>query len=109
MASAGLIKIVIVGKGGHGSIPHANINPITPAALIYQSLINLPAQEVSCKEKAVVSFGKLTAGTSNNVIPRIAILEGTIRAFNSEVMNYLKQRIEEISISIAKSSKCEID
>ena len=43
MASVAIIKILIVGKGGHGSIPHANINPITPATLIYQSLINLPA------------------------------------------------------------------
>ena len=43
MSSVALIKIVIEGKGGHGSAPHTNVNPITPATLIYQSLINLPA------------------------------------------------------------------
>ena len=43
MSSVALIKIVIEGKGGHGSIPHANVNPITPATLIYQSVVNLPA------------------------------------------------------------------
>lgn len=89
MASCGSIKIVLNGKGGHGSAPHNSVSPITAACDIYKALTALPAQELDCQENAVLTITKFQAGTSNNAIPREAVLEGSIRGFNIKVMEFL--------------------
>ena len=109
MASVALIKIVITGQGGHGSAPHNSISPIGAACDIYKALTALPAQEVDCQESVVLTITKFQSGSRNNVIPREAVLEGTIRAFNKEVMAFLIKRIKEIVASICKAYRVQID
>ena len=93
MASVACLKIVLNGKGGHGSSPHLSVTPIGAACDIYKALSTLPSLEVNCKEKVVVSITKLNSGSRNNVIPRTAELEGTVRCFNSEMMKFVKKRV----------------
>ena len=109
MASVADIKIVITGRGGHGSAPHNSINPIGAACDIYKALTALPAQEVDCQESVVLTINKFQAGSRNNVIPREAVLEGTIRGFNREVMEFLIKRIKEIVASICKAYCLQVD
>ena len=109
MASVADIKIVITGRGGHGSAPHNSINPIGAACDIYKALTALPAQEVDCQESVVLTINKFQAGSRNNVIPREAVLEGTIRGFNREVMEFLIKCIKEIVASICKAYCLQVD
>ena len=107
MASSVDIKIALEGQGGHGSAPHNSITPIGAACDIYKALTALPAQEVDCQETVVLTITKFQSGSRNNVIPREALLEGTIRAFSKEIIAFLIKRINEIVTSICKAYRVQ--
>ncbi len=97
MASTDEIHLTIIGKGGHAAMPKDSINPIFIGADILSHLKKL-AETAAQKEKnpVVLNFGKFVAGNSNNVVPEIAELSGTIRLFNEELRTKMKQEITKI-------------
>ena len=107
LASVTTIKIALEGQGGHGSAPHNSISPIGAACDIYKALTGLPAQEVDCQDSVVLTINKFQSGSRNNVIPREALLEGTIRAFSKEIIAFLIKRINEIVTSICKAYRVQ--
>jgi len=58
---------------------------------------------------AVVTFGKLEAGTTNNVIAESAFLHGTIRSLTQEVNQITQRRLRELAEGIAKSFNLKLD
>lgn len=110
-ASPDDFKITVVGKGGHGAERENCIDPIEISAKIINSIINIPRDELSDREKAVVTVGTVNAGNASNVIPEEARMTGTARSLTMDVRNCLKKRIGEISRDICKSygAQCEYD
>lgn len=94
-------KKIIHGHGGHGSGPQNCIDPITAAAHVHLGLQEIIAREVGASEEAILTIGKFTAGATPNSIPDDAVLEGTLRAFDPELMNRLVDRIKNIANGIA--------
>ena len=80
MASADRLTITVTGKGGHASEPHRAIDPIPVACEMVQALQMMITRTVDVFDPSVVTVGRITAGTTNNVIPETAEIEGTIRA-----------------------------
>ena len=76
--------ITIKGRGGHGSAPHRALDPIAIAAEVVIALQLMVTRRVDVFDPAVVNVSRITAGTAYNVIPEVAVLEGTTRAVSSE-------------------------
>lgn len=97
LAAGDFFDVKIMGKGGHGGLPHMAIDPITIAAQAITALQTIVSREVDPLESAVVSICKMEAGKgAYNVIPDSATFGGTIRSHNPEMREYLPKRIKEI-------------
>ena len=108
MASADGFAIHVKGKGGHGSAPHTAIDPVSVAAYIIVALQELNAREVEPGKVAVLTIGSLHAGSASNIIPETAVLKGTIRTFDPEVRNFVKERMAEIAKGIGTMYRAEV-
>jgi amidohydrolase len=84
MAAADQWRMVVHGRGGHASEPHAAADPIPVAAEIILALQSMVTRTVDVFDPAVVTVAHLEAGSTNNVIPDSAFLEGTIRTLSAE-------------------------
>lgn len=95
-ASSDRFDIALVGKGGHGAMPHASVDPIVAAAQLVTMFQTLVSREVAPKDALVVTVGKIEAGTTFNVIPDRAHLQGTVRAFDHAVRESIPLRMERM-------------
>lgn len=109
MASVDGFKITVTGRGGHGSMPEACVDPINAAVQVYLALQSLIAREVGGTEEAVLTIGQLSAGEVPNVIPERAVLQGTLRTFQPKVRSRLLQRMREISTGVAEAYRCRAE
>ena len=105
--AADYFTIKVQGKGCHGSMPDKGIDPISIAAHIITSLHEIHARELNLLDEAVLTIGSIHGGNAGNVIPDTVEMSGTIRTYNEETRSYLKQRIQEISESTAKTFRGE--
>ena len=106
LASADEFHVTITGKGGHGSAPHMAVDPIPAAAAMVPAINTMIARNVSTFEPAVVSVTHMESGTTTNVIPSSAFLEGTIRTYDQATRSLIHQRLGEITDSVAASHRC---
>ena len=102
-------KIMVKGKGGHGAMPEMTIDPLITASNIHLSLQSILSREFSASDSIVVTVGKYSGGTAANIIPDTAEIEGTIRTFDNEHRNYVKNRINEIAKGISKAYRCSCE
>jgi amidohydrolase len=109
MASAGDFDIRIIGRGGHGAQPHEAQDPIIAASQIVTALQTIVSRNVDPTDVAVVSVTEIKAGDSFNVIPPVARLRGTIRAFDKGMIDLLGRRLREIAEGIAGALGCRAE
>ena len=97
--------------GCHGSTPEKGVDPINIASHIVVSLQEVIAREITTLHPAVLTIGKINGGFAYNVIPNEVVIEGTIRALQEDVRQYLAKRIGEISQSVAATFRgtCEYE
>ena len=79
LVAADFIRLTIRGRGGHASAPHETIDPIPVAAEIVLALQAMVTRRVDVFDPAVVTIAHIDAGTTTNIIPETAFVEGTIR------------------------------
>lgn len=110
-ASRDVFKIHITGRGGHAARPQEAIDAIRIGANITRALQGLTTGAITPDNPAVVSVGRFNAGSAANVIAETAVLEGTIYAQDEIVRSRLKEKIRQITVTIAERhrGKVEID
>lgn len=84
MASADSIRVTVHGRGGHGSMPQATIDPVVLAAMIIVRLQTIVSREIAPTESAVLTVGSVQAGSKSNVIPDRAVLQLNIRTYSEQ-------------------------
>jgi amidohydrolase len=109
MAAVELFRCTVLGKGGHGAMPHQTIDSIVVAAQIINALQTIVARNVNPIDSAVVTVGELHAGTTENVIADTAWMRGTVRYFNPELKSLFHQRVEQIIAGICQSHGARYD
>lgn len=109
MAAVELFRCTVLGKGGHGAMPHQTIDSIVVAAQIINALQTIVARNVNPIDSAVVTVGELHAGTAENVIADTASMRGTVRYFNPELKSLFHQRVEQIIAGICQSHGARYD
>lgn len=101
MASADRILIDVVGKGGHASEPFRAVDPIPVACEIVQALQTMITRTVDVFDPSVVTIGRISAGTTSNIIPETAHIEGTMRAVSEATRTTVKDNIRRVVEGIA--------
>lgn len=109
MASVECFNCTILGKGGHGAMPHQTIDSIVVAAQIVNALQTIVARNVNPIDSAVVTVGELHAGTKLNIIADKARMSGTIRYFNPDFKGFFHQRVEQIIAGVCQSHGAKYD
>ena len=95
-SSGDSLQIRLFGRGAHGSMPQASIDPVVMAAATVMRLQTIVSREVAPTDAAVVTIGALQAGTKENVIPDEAIIKLNVRTFDEAVRTRVLASIERI-------------
>jgi amidohydrolase len=103
-SAADSLQIRLFGRGAHGSMPQASIDPVVMAAATVMRLQTIVSREVAAAEAAVVTVGALQAGTKENVIPDEAIIKLNVRTFDAGVRTRVLAAIERIVNAEAAAS-----
>ena len=96
LGSADKFTVTITGKGGHAAHPHKGIDPFVIGAHIITQLQTVVSRRVAPLDSAVVSVGRLAAGTVSNIIPTECVMEGSVRAQNPETRKLVAECIKNI-------------
>ena len=105
LASADRFEVTVNGSGGHASAPHDCIDPIPPAAAMVGGFQTILTRDLDPNKSAVVTVAHIEAGTTNNIIPPSAYLEGTIRTFDTHTRSTIHDGIHRVSTSIAQAHR----
>jgi hippurate hydrolase len=96
MAAVDEFHIHVEGRGGHGAMPHETADPIPAAVSIVQAIQTIVSRNNYALDDLVVSVTQIHAGTTDNVIPGTAYINGTVRTFDPAVQAMVMRRMEEI-------------
>lgn len=108
MASADTMLITITGRGGHASQPHAALDPIPIACEIVTALQTMVTRTIDVFDPSVVTVGRITAGTTNNIIPETAVIEGTIRAISERTRAKVRDGIRRVAAGVSAAHDAEV-
>jgi amidohydrolase len=97
MAQPDKFTIRVIGKGGHGSMPHQTVDPILVASQVVVNVQSIVSRNVDPLKPIVVSFGTINGGTIYNIIPGEVALTGTVRSFEPGVQGLAEKRLKEIT------------
>lgn len=103
-SAADSLQIRLFGRGAHGSMPQASIDPVVMAAAIVLRLQTIVSREVAASDAAVITVGVLQAGTKENVIPDDAVIRLNVRTFDAGVRAHVLKAIERIVDAEAEAS-----
>jgi amidohydrolase len=107
MAAADALRVTVVGRGGHASAPHDALDPIPAAAAMVGALQVALTRHVDAHQPAVLTVARIVAGTTNNIIPETALLEGTLRTLSEPVRARLHEEIKRVCRYTALAHGCE--
>jgi amidohydrolase len=104
MAACAQVDVIVVGRGGHGSTPENCVDPILIAAHLITRLQSVVARETPRNGFLVMTVGRAHAGTKSNIIPDEALLQISVRAPSTEVLEWAINRIRQVSAAEALAS-----
>ncbi|MEP5632891.1 MAG: M20 aminoacylase family protein [Tateyamaria sp.] len=106
MAAADTFHITITGKGGHAARPHDSVDPVVAACAVVTALQTIVSRNHKPLDQLVISTTQIHTGTTDNVIPETAYINGTVRTFDKEVQAMVVRRMEEIAAGTAAAYGC---
>lgn len=106
MASSRNFKLEFFGDTAHASLPHSGHDALAAAVDAYKTIQSMLTRQVNPFENYIFSIGKLSGGTTQNVIADYAYMVGTIRTFNMKLDEMLIQNAEDIAEHSAKNFGC---
>lgn len=109
MARNGELFVDITGKGTHGATPHLGSDTIVAGSAFVSALQSISSRNINPLHSSVVTIGTFHAGSAENIVAETCEMKGTIRAFQDDTYELIKNRIQEIAEGIAKSYQVNID
>ncbi|MER8089762.1 M20 family metallopeptidase [Streptomyces sp. NPDC094048] len=96
LSAADSLRITVHGRGAHGSMPQAAVDPVVMAAMIVVRLQTIVSRELAATTPAVVTVGSIHAGSGPNVIPDSAVIQLNVRTYDDATRNQVLKAIERI-------------
>lgn len=106
MASSDDLHVTVTGRGGHASAPHDALDPVPAAAAMVGALQTMVTRRVSAFDPAVLTVAHISAGTTTNVIPETATLEGTVRTLSEETRARVLDEVTRVCAGVADAYGC---
>lgn len=103
-AAADSMRITVFGRGSHGSMPQASVDPVVLAAMIVIRLQTIVSREVAATETVVLTVGSIHAGSKSNVIGDRAVLELNLRTYDQAIRTTVLDAIRRIVIGECQAS-----
>ncbi|MCK0176770.1 amidohydrolase [Mycolicibacterium sp. F2034L] len=104
LAAADSLRITVYGRGGHGSMPQATVDPVVLAAMIVVRLQTIVSRETAPSESAVLTVGSISAGSKSNVIPDSAVLQVNLRTYSEQTRTAFLEAIRRIVTAECEAS-----
>jgi hippurate hydrolase len=106
LSAADSMRITVHGRGAHGSMPQASVDPVVLAAMIVVRLQTVISREVRPGEPAVLTVGSVQAGTKSNVIPDQAVIALNVRTYHEQTREMILAAIRRIVTAECEASAC---
>ena len=106
MAALRNVEIVVHGAGGHGSMPHLNVDPIVCAAAIVQSLQTVVSRNVDPLVAGLVSINMIEGGSPINRVADQVRMKATVRSLSDDTLDRMIERVETIVQGTAQAYEC---
>lgn len=102
MAGADFFDITIQASGSHAAMPHQSIDPIVIGTSLVQQLQSIVSRNVPPTSPLVLSVTQIHAGSAYNVIPSECTISGTMRYFDNELADTVRNRMRSLCDGVAK-------
>jgi hippurate hydrolase len=109
MAASSGLHVTVRGAGGHGSRPHAAVDPIVVAAEIVTALQTMATRQFDLFDPVVVTVGTFHAGTRRNIIPETATFEATVRTLSDANLTRMGMASVRLCEQIAAAHGCRAE
>ena len=108
MASEDAFTVRVTGRGGHGAMPADALDPVPAAAAMVGALQTMITRRISVFDPAVLTVARITTGTTSNIIPETAELEGTIRALSEASRSRVRAELVTVCESVGAAHGCRV-
>jgi hippurate hydrolase len=109
MAAADVLTVTVTGRGGHASAPQDAVDPVPAAAAMVGALQTMLTRRVDAHDAVVLTIARISAGTTNNIIPETAEMEGTLRTMSEPVRRLVHEEIHRVCRHTALAHGCEAE
>ncbi len=111
LAAGDTIRITVRGSGGHASAPHHAVDPIAVAAEIVTALQTMVTRSIDIFDPAVLTIANITSGTTTNIIPETAFMQGTMRTLSAETRERMRANVVRVAVGVAEAhgATAEVD
>lgn len=103
MSAASMFDLEIIGKGGHGAMPHNCVDALDTAGQVVNALQRVVSRKLNPLTPSVITIGSLHAGTAPNIIPEKAVLTGTTRTFSKKIDTEYPKILEQVIKGVCDS------
>lgn len=98
--------IIVHGAGGHGSMPHLNVDPIVCAAAMISSLQTVVSRNINPLEAGILSINMIEGGSPANLVVDQVCMKATVRSLSEAVLDRMIERVKEIVDHTAQAYEC---
>lgn len=107
MARGAELTVDVYGKSSHIAKPSAGLDATAAAVDFYRQMTAL---ERSLPENIyrLLNFGKFHSGTARNALSAHAHMEGSLRAFQEEVFDHLREGLYAIAADVEQKTGCTV-
>ncbi|MGH3511282.1 MAG: amidohydrolase [Pseudonocardiaceae bacterium] len=109
LSAADSMQITVHGRGAHGSMPQAAVDPVVLAAMIVIRLQTIVSREIPPGQTAVLTVGSIQTGTKSNIIPDHAVLQLNIRTYSEQTRSAILDAVRRIVTAECQASGCPKD
>ena len=109
LAAMDRYDLKIIGKGGHGAMPHLCVDALEVGTQVVSALQRISSRHINPLEPVVVTVGSFHSGTAFNIIPDEAVLSGTTRTFNLDIWHSWGERLEKVIRGVCESMGADFE
>jgi amidohydrolase len=109
MAAMDRFDLKIIGKGGHGAMPHQCVDSIDVGAQVVNALQRMVSRKTNPLQPAVVTVGSFHSGKAFNVISGEAELSGTTRTFDRDTWVAWPEELDRVIRGVCDSMGADYD
>ncbi|MDQ3765570.1 MAG: M20 family metallopeptidase [Actinomycetota bacterium] len=106
MASSDVLRVTVAGRGGHASAPQNAVDPVPAAAAMVGALQTMVTRTLNVFDPAVLTVTRIAAGTTSNIIPETAELQGTIRTLSEHTRTKVREEVCRVCEHVAAAHGC---